>query len=202
MKSVRPYTIGPDTFKARAVRAEATRRRILDAVVSLLKSRFRPEIRLEDVAAGAQVTAQTVKNVFGSKSRLLDEALADPLREVKAQRLRAQPGEPEAGVAELVDHYERLGDLLFRNLAEQADRELIVAGRDGHRQWVKRQFAPQLDRLNAKRRRLLIDALVCICGVYTWKLYRRDMGRSRSETEQAILAMVHAIVREAGAAFS
>lgn len=189
MKDARSYTL-----RARAVSAEATRRRILDVTVSLLTSRFRSDIRLEDVAAKAQVTVQTVINVFSSKSKLLHEALAGLLGEVRAQRLRAAPGDLAGGIAALVDHYEAFGDLVIRNLAEQADRELIEAGRAGHRQWVQRQFAPYLGGLDAKRHRATVDALVCVCDVYCWKLMRRDMDRSRNETEATMRTMAKAII--------
>jgi AcrR family transcriptional regulator len=184
-------------MRARAASAEATRQRIIEVTVLLLKSRFRSEIRLEDVAAGAQVTVQTVINVFGGKSKLLDEALAGLLRELRALRLRAAPGDLVGGIAALVDHYEGFGDLVIRNLAEQADRELIETGRAGHRQWVHRQFAPQLDRLDAQRRRAMVDALVCVCDVYNWKLLRRDIGRSRADAEATMLAMAKAIIAAA-----
>ena len=184
----------PYTMKARAASADATRRRILDVVVSLLKSRFRSEIRLEDVAADAQVTVQTIINVFGGRSALLDKALAELLRDLRAQRLRPTPGDIKGAICALIEHYERFGDLVIRNLAENADRELIEIGRAGHRQWVQRQFAPQIDKLNAKDRRLFTDQLVCACDVYTWKLLRRDMGRSRVDAESTILATVNAIV--------
>jgi AcrR family transcriptional regulator len=184
-------------MRARAASAEATRRRILGVVVTLLKSRFRSEIRLEDVAQGAQVTVQTVINVFGSRSGLLDEALADLLRELRAQRLRAVPGDTEGAIAVLLDHYEEFGDLVIRNLAEGADPQLIETGRTGHRQWVQRQFAPHMAHLDGKRSRSLTDALVCACDAYTWKLLRRDIGRSRPEAESTILLMVEAIVSAA-----
>jgi hypothetical protein len=184
-------------MKVRAASAEATRRRILDFVVSLLKSRFRTEIRLEDVAVGARVTVQTIINVFGGRSALLDQALEELLRDLRAQRLRPNPGDIGSAVAALVEHYERFGDLVIRNLAENADRELIETGRVGHRQWVQRQFAPQIAKVDAKGRRLLVDQLVCACDVYAWKLLRRDMGRSHSETESAILATVNSIVSAA-----
>jgi AcrR family transcriptional regulator len=192
MKLGRPYTM-----RARAVAAEVTRRRILDVVVALLRDRFRSEIRLDDVAAGARVTVQTIINVFGSRSALLNEALAELLRDLRAQRLRPSPGNVEEAIAALVEHYEQFGDLVSRNLAENADPELIETGRAGHRQWVQRQFAIQLDGLIAKNRRLLIDQLVCACDVYTWKLLRRDMGRSRAETESTIVATVKAIISAA-----
>jgi len=181
-------------MRARAAAAEATRHRVLAAAVALLKTRFRSEIRLEDVAAGARVTVQTVLNVCGSRSRLLDEALADLLRELRAQRLRAAPGDVAGAIAALVDHYEEFGDLVIRNLAEQADPRLIETGRAGHRQWVQRQFAPQMAAVAPQRRRSLTDALVCVCDVYTWKLLRRDIGRSRPESEATMRSMVEAIL--------
>ena len=181
-------------MKARAASAEATRRRVLDAAVSLLKSRFRSEIRLEDVAAGAEVTVQTIINVFGGRSALLDQALDELLRDLRSQRLRPNPGDIKGAIAVLVEHYEQFGDLVIRNLAENADRELIETGRFGHRQWVQRQFAPQMAKLDANGRHLLTDQLVCACDVYAWKLLRRDMGRSRTEIEGTIYATVKAIV--------
>ena len=189
MKLARPYNM-----KARATSTEATRRRVLDAAVSLLKSLFRSDIRLEDVAAGARVTVQTIINIFGGRTALLDQALKELLRDLRSQRLRPNPGNVEGAIAALVEHYEQFGDLVIRNLAENADRELIETGRVGHRQWVQRQFAPQIAMLDAKRRRVLTDQLVCACDVYSWKLLRRDMDRSRAETETTILATVNAIV--------
>jgi AcrR family transcriptional regulator len=179
MKTSRSYNM-----RARAASAEATRRRILQVVIALLKTRFRSEIRLEDVAAGAEVSVQTVLNVFGSRAALLDQALAGLLSELRAQRLRAERGDIEGG----------FGDLVIRNLAEQADLQLIETGRAGHRQWVQRQFAPQMAGRDVKDRRSITDALVCACDVYTWKLLRRDMGRSRSKTEATMLDMVKAIM--------
>jgi AcrR family transcriptional regulator len=190
MKVIRSYTM-----RARATSAEATRRRILEVVVGLLKTRFRSEIRLEDVAAGADVSVQTVLNAYGSRSALLDVALDGLLAELRAQRLRAEPGDTAGGMAALVDHYEQFGDLVIRNLAEQADPELIETGRTGHRQWVQRQFAPQLASVDPTRRRSVVDALVCGCDVYTWKLLRRDMRRSRSDGEATMRAIVEALLR-------
>lgn len=192
MKSTRPYTLG-----VRAASSQARQRRILEGVIRLLKTRFRSEIRLEDVAAGAEVTVQTVLNLFGSRSALLDQAVAEWLSELRAQRLRAEPGDVEGAIAALVDHYEQFGDLMIRNLAEQADLNLIETGKNGHRQWVQRQFGPCMGSVNDKERRTLVDQLVCVCDVYTWKLLRRDIGRSRPETEATILSMVKVIVRGA-----
>jgi len=189
MKSARSYKM-----KTRAATAEATRLRILGVVEALLKSRFRSEIRLDDVAAGAQVTVQTIINIFGSRLAVLDEAYANLLRGLRAQRLRPEPGDIDGAVSALIQHYEQFGDLVVRNLAERADPELIETGRTGHRKWVQRQFATSLESRPPAERRSLTDALVCVCDVYTWKLLRRDIGRSHKEAEQTILAVVKAIL--------
>lgn len=189
MKSARSYTM-----RTRAAAAEATRRCILEAAERLLKSRFRSEIRLDDVAAGAQVTVQTIINVFGSRAALLNEAYANLLQGLRAQRLHPEPGDIDGAVSALVEHYEQFGDLVARNLAEQADPELIETGRTGHRKWVQRQFAAFLEVRQPRERRSLTDALVCVCDVYTWKLLRRDMGRTRAEAEQTMLGMVKALL--------
>jgi len=184
-------------MRARAASAEATGRRILDVTARMLTERFRSEIRLEEVAAGAQVSVQTVLNVYGSRAALLDLAFAAMRAELRAQRLRAEPGDVAGAIEALIDHYERFGDMVCRNLAEQADLELIEQGRSGHRQWVRRQFAPHLVDLDPTRRRVVVDALVCACDVYTWKLLRRDMVRSRAETESTMRQMVESLLRRA-----
>ena len=189
MKMTRPYTM-----RARAASSEATRRRILQVVVALLNTRFRAEIRLEDVADSAEVSVQTVLNIFGSRLALLDLALEGLLVDMRSQRLRAEPGDTGSGMAALVDHYEQFGDLVIRNLAEQADLQFIETGRIGHRRWVERQFAPQLEGVEPKRRRNIVDALVCSCDVYTWKLLRRDMGRSSTDTVATMLMTVEALL--------
>lgn len=191
MKVKRPYRMG-----ARAETAEATRRRILDVTVGLLKTQFRSEIRLEDVAAGAAVSVQTVLNVFGSRAVLLDQGLDDMLSELRAHRFTTRPGDTAAAISVLMDHYEQFGDLVIRNLAEEAEPQMIKTGKAGHRRWVQGQFAPQLAHFAPDDRRSATDALVCACDVYTWKLLRRDMARSRSEAEATIVRMVKAITGE------
>ena len=185
-------------MRTRAAAAEATRCRILDTAVTLLRTAFRSDIRLEDVAQGARVTVQTVLRVFGSRSRLLELATQQLLREVEIQRQSAQPGDIEGSIAALVEHYEQVGDIAITNLAQEADpaaQPLLRIGRIKHREWVERQFGPQLDLFDARHRPLLVDALVCACDVYTWKLLRRDMARSRAQTQATIAHAIKALLR-------
>jgi hypothetical protein len=71
-------------------------------------------------------------------------------------------------------------------------------GRAMHRRWVEAHFRPQIERHDAARkpsaREQFVDGLVCACDVYTWKLLRRDMGRSRPEAEATMALMVRTLL--------
>jgi AcrR family transcriptional regulator len=183
-------------MRARAASAAATRERILRQTMDLFKTRFRSEIRLEDIATAAGVTVQTVLNVSGTRDALINAAIDQLKLEVSAQRTRAAPGDVKGVIADLFDEYEQFGDMIVRMLAENADPEWADNGRAWHRQMTRRQFAPQLAGVTGAKRRRLLDALVCACDVYLWKLLRRDLGRSRAQAEAIIRTMVQALVED------
>jgi AcrR family transcriptional regulator len=183
-------------MRARAEAAAATRERILQTTMELFKTQFRPKIRLEDIAADAGVTVQTLLNVFGTRDSLVTAATEQLKAEVSAQRTRAQPGDVGGIVADLFDNYEQFGDIVIRILAEDADPEWAENGRAWHRTLTRRQFAPQLARVTGIERRRLLDALVCVCDVYLWKLLRRDFGRSKAEAQRVIRTILQALISE------
>ncbi|HVX47525.1 MAG TPA: TetR/AcrR family transcriptional regulator [Mycobacteriales bacterium] len=192
MKSARAYTM-----RARAESAQATRRRILEAAGELLKLRFRSDIRLEEIAAGAGVSVQTVVRVFGGRETLLREAIDVAVARIGASLDRADPGDVEGSISAWFDHYEELGDLVVRNLADEDDPAvgpLVRTGRTRHRHRVERQFGPQLAAVAAEQRRQTVDALVCACDVYTWKLLRRDLRRSRARAEATVAQLVRSVL--------
>lgn len=183
---------------ARAAAAAATRQRILEAAVSALWGRRVTEVHLEDIAASAAVTVQTVLRVFGSRARLVDAAWDVTRDRIVAQRETAAPGDVTGTIRALYDHYEQMGDFVIRNLAEEdqlpAMKGWLARGRRAHRASMRRQFAPWLDAQPAGERRQLLDCLVAACDVYTWKLFRRDMGRTRGDAELRVRRMVSAIL--------
>jgi hypothetical protein len=97
-------------------------------------------------------------------------------------------------VANLVEHYELMGDRVLRMLAEEgrlpALKVLADGGRQLHREWCAGVFAPFLAGENAMVRRRRLAQLVAICDVYTWKLLRRDSRLSRQQTERALMEML------------
>jgi AcrR family transcriptional regulator len=193
MKVRRAYVM-----RARAAGADATRREILDAAVTEVWNRRTAEVRLEDIAARAVVTVQTVLRVYGSRARLIDAAWEAAGERIRAQREAAAPGDVAATVRYLYDHYEDMGDFVIRNLAQEDElpdvKEWLTHGRLAHRRSMQRQFAPWLDARAGGARRELLDSLVAICDVYMWKLLRRDMRRSRGDAEAIVRRMVMGVL--------
>ena len=192
MKATRPYLM-----RVRADSIDATRQRILDAAVDGLWRRRASEVRLEDVATAAGVSVQTVLRIFGRKSALLASASEQLRDRILEQRGSAAPGDIGGTVSALFDHYEDMGDFVIRNLAdEEALPQLhgwLQEGRRAHRRSMQRQFAPQL--VGREDEAALLDALVIACDVYTWKLLRRDAGRSRDDAEACVLFIVSRILK-------
>ncbi|MFE7168290.1 TetR/AcrR family transcriptional regulator [Streptomyces sp. NPDC057616] len=192
MKSARPYTM-----RARAASAESTRSRVLEAAVQQLKGRLRSDIRLNDVAAQAEVTVQTVLRLFGSKAELFRSALDEVLQEMREDLDQAEPGNVPEAVRTWFDHYEQFGDVVVANLAVEHDpavAPVVRIGRERHRERVQAVLAPQLRRYSGDERERVVDALVCMSDVYTWKLLRRDMQRPRHEAEVTLTMMINSLL--------
>ncbi len=191
MKSASP----PRRYRqtARAESAAATGRRIVAAFLKRLGEQWYDEITLDQVAGDAGVTVQTVVRRFGGKAGLLAEAIQAMVRSA-GERRATPPGDPERLARNLVDDYERSGDTIIRLLAVEprhaALREHLAPARRRHRGWIARAFAADLEPLGAKDRQAALDGLVVATDVYTWKLLRRDMGRSVAATRGAIVGMI------------
>lgn len=193
MNSARPYRM-----RARADAAEDTRRRVFDAAADLLRQRLRVDIRLEDVAAGAGVSVQTVLRIAGSKADLFRLAFEQIIAEMADQLDGTDPGDVEAAVRTWFDHYEEFGDVVLRSLTEETDPTvgpIVAIGRTKHRDRVQRLFGPQLAAWPEPDRAGALDALVCAADVYTWKLLRRDFGRPRADAEATMRQLIESILR-------
>jgi AcrR family transcriptional regulator len=192
---------------ARSAKAEATRRRICESVMRLYRERAIDDFTLDDVAARAGTTVQTILRAFKSKDNLIIEALDRFTKEGSefvADRpggyAPAPPGDVPKVVAAIFDVYEMIGDLVIRNLSNEernlALRPMLEQGRGNHRAWVKASFAPQLRQCSGNARTQLFNALVVATDVYTWKILRRDQGLTRPGAEAVVQQMITAIVRE------
>ncbi|MEV0156538.1 TetR/AcrR family transcriptional regulator [Micromonospora sp. NPDC050686] len=185
---------------ARAVTARLTGERIIDALVSLFLEQPLSEIRLADVAQRAGVTVQTVIRRFDNKNGLVAAAVERVSAEIATTRATVPPGDVGAAVANLVEHYEKAGDLSLKLLAEEpfdpSGRSIADIGREVHRRWCETAFASALDRLTGSTRQRRLAQLVAICDVSTWKLLRRDAGLSRGQTELALTEMLAPLTEE------
>jgi AcrR family transcriptional regulator len=183
---------------ARAVAAEATGQRILDAAIEVFWERPVAEISLEEVARRAGASVQTVIRRFGDKERLLAAAGEREAERIRRQRDEAPVGDVGAAVRILIDHYEELGDAVLRLLAAESSlpalRAIADRGRAYHAAWCERVFAPALVGLADEERPRRLAQLIAITDVLVWKLLRRDRGLSRLQTELALRELIEPLM--------
>jgi AcrR family transcriptional regulator len=194
----RHFIKGCKRMNQRATSKAATERRILAAAERFFLEAPYPQVRIEDIAAAAKVSAPTVIHRFGSKEALMAATINVAAERVRRQRGEARVGDLAGGVANLIEHYELWGDSVMHLLSQEAAvpviREATDAGRALHVEWVERTFAPWLSgRGNARQRRLA--QLVALMDVYVWKVLRRDRGLNKAETENAMREMVAALLQ-------
>jgi AcrR family transcriptional regulator len=188
----RPYRLA-----ARAAGMQALRERVLAAADARFAAAGSEGVSLEDVARDAGTTVQTVLRHFGSKEGLLDEALRITVEHIRAQRSQAPIDDVRGAVRNLLEHYEEFGDRGIRMLAEEQrslfNRTLVADGRALHRDWVAGTFPGLLVGLRGARRERRLAQLVAVCDIYVWKVLRRDVGLSPTQTETALVELIEAL---------
>lgn len=175
----------------RARRAERTADRILQAAEKLVRQKPIGQVTLKEIAGSADVTVQTVLRHHDSRAGVL-RAMGESLGEhIRRQRNDVEPGDIEAAIDNVLEHYEAEGDLILRLLSEEASSaiagEAVKSGRTFHRNWVEMAFGPHLDDEGGETQ---IDALVVATDLYTWRLLSRDLGRELDAVREVMLHMV------------
>lgn len=178
---------------ARAEAAEASTRRIIEAFLKRAETEWFDKIKLDDIAADAGVTVQTVVRKFGSKMGLLEVAHKHMGESVAVRRV-VIPGDLDSAIDALTRDYEEAGPLVLRLLDQEQMHPVLKptleVGRQGHRDWLKETFAERLKLLTPARRQATLDALVVAADIYVWKLIRLDMGRPISAYKQIVRQMI------------
>lgn len=178
---------------ARAEAAEASTRRIIEAFLKRAETEWFDKIKLDDIAADAGVTVQTVVRKFGSKMGLLEVAHKHMGESVAVRRV-VIPGDLDSAIDALTRDYEEAGPLVLRLLDQEQMHPVLKptleVGRQGHRDWLKETFAERLKPLTPARRQATLDALVVAADIYVWKLIRLDMGRSIPAYKQIVRQMI------------
>ncbi|SDY67723.1 TetR/AcrR family transcriptional regulator [Herbiconiux ginsengi] len=184
-------------MSARADSAEHTRERIVDAMLARFAATPYEHIRLDDIAADAGVTVQTVIRRFGGKPGLMTTVVERELGRIAAAREAAAGDSPTPAetVAALVEHYERYGDLILKTYSEAplvpGLSELAAQGREYHVDWCRRAFDAALDpALDGVTRRRRVAQIVAICDATTWRILRADGSLTPTETESALLELL------------
>ena len=188
----------PYRQRARADAAAEKTARIVAAAEELFAERLYDQVSLADVARRAGVGLQTLIRRFATKEELVRGVTGIVRDRIDEQRGQAPVGDVTGAVANLVEHYEEVGDMVVRLLAQEERvppfAEATRLGRTLHREWVQRVFAPMLAPLPRGERDLRLAQFVALCDVYTWKLLRRDQRLSRARTERALAEMIDALL--------
>lgn len=185
---------------ARADAVQDTEQQIVDALTTLLGERWFDEITLDDIAAAANTTRQTVIRRFGSKTGVLSAMAAQMDVAIRTQRW----GTPAQSVADIVtlltDDYERTGDILVRTLGQEARIPEFAAvldrGRRGHRQWIEDMFRIWLDKLDSQSRKDRLAQLLAQTDVWMWHLLRRAQKHSAATTHRLMTQAIERLLRE------
>lgn len=178
---------------ARAQAALQTADRIIDAMLARFVTASYERIRIEDVAADAGVTGQTVIRRFGTKAALMNATVERELGRIGAAREAAAQASPAETVHELVRHYEKYGALILKTYSEAplvpGLPEIAARGRAFHVEWCRRAFAlePSLRHDERERR---IAQIIAICDATTWRILRFDGGLDAVQTERAIAELL------------
>lgn len=93
-------------MSVRASSKAETERRILEAAERFFLELPYPQVRVEDIAVAAGVSAPTVIHRFGSKEALVAAAARAAAERVLKQRSEAPVGDVVGAIANLIEHYE------------------------------------------------------------------------------------------------
>ena len=189
---------------ARAEAFESTGERIVAAADALFATLPYDQVSLEAIADGAATSVQTVIRRFGAKDRVFAAVAERRSERIRAGRDAVGADDTAQALQVLLDHYERWGDEILLLLAQEARTPVIAAtvhaGRRYHHHWVARVYRPSLTRGTAAQRRQALHQLTAVTDIYTWKIFRRDLGLGPVQARHAIAGLVDGIVAEAGTA--
>lgn len=167
--------------------------------MELYRERPLDEFTLDEVAARAETTVQTVLRAFISKDNLIVAALAALAPDGPPIKPSA-PGDIAAAVRVIFDLYENIGDVVVQQLADERRLPGLKAdldvGRRIHREWVRKVFAPQLRTHSGQSRSHFFNGVVAATDVYVWKLLRRDQGLNRKAAEAVVRNIIIGLVNQ------
>jgi AcrR family transcriptional regulator len=184
---------------ARAEAVEQTRQRIIEAATELFGQRAYDLVSLADVARKSEIGLATVVRKFTTKERLFAACVGAASKTLDTGLDSTPEGDVFAAVHAAIQGYEGFGDVIVRLIAQEDRvppvRAVIEHGTSVHLAWIDRVFAAKLRGLRGRARKVRVAQLKAATDVQFWKLLRRDLGLTRSETEAAMLEIVEALCR-------
>lgn len=148
----RPYTLGK-----RKEASDEARKRCVEAANTLLADSNTPDLKMEDVARRAGITRQTIYNLFGSKTELIEAVFDDLARTGGMEGMAAamQQHDPETRLSAMVMTFARFwaaSRMITRHIRAMATTDLdlssAIRARDERRrmacQHVLRGFGQSL----------------------------------------------------------
>lgn len=181
---------------SRAEGAEGTRRRIAEAALALFEAKDYDLITLAEIARAAAVSHQTVLNHFESKAGVVPAAAAIFSERIRALQFETTAGDVSSVVRTTCARYEQLGDVNIRWASMESRLADIVApalaaARANFQGWLLAMLGELMPDANQpeERTRVLLG-LHAALEVFTWKLFRRDLGLSQEQTERQMTDLV------------
>lgn len=187
---------------ARAEGRQRTRDALLEAAEhEFFAGRFE-SVSLEELAARAGATKQTLLRHFGTKEGLLEASALRGRERVAARRFRAPAGDVTGAVDNLLEHYEQDGQRALAIGALEGRGgvlgDVLAHAKQLHYEWVEHAFAPQLERLRGGARVRRRAALIALCDVQVWRLLAHDLGLSRAEVRRTLIEAIERLVNDGG----
>lgn len=184
---------------SRAEAAEQTATRIKTAAIDVFGSRPFADVTLQAIAEAAGVTLQTVLRRFGSKEQLFRAASEADADAVFRKREVPPQADVAAIVRTLVASYEEMGEMVWRGVSQEDQfpliKELFDMARSRHRRWIEANFADAIGAARGAERERRTLLLFAATDFYIWKLYRRDLDKSRDFTTDRMVDLVRAAIR-------
>lgn len=162
----------------RAATVERTTDRILDAALRRYAVTPYVDLRLDDLAADAEVTVQTLIRRFGGKAGLIVALVERELGRLAAARAATRDVAVPELLGDLVAHYERYGELILKLYSEAplvpGLAECAAEARAFHVDWCRQRFGALVVAASGPEADRRIAAAVAVCDATTWRILRRD----------------------------
>jgi TetR/AcrR family transcriptional regulator, regulator of autoinduction and epiphytic fitness len=168
----------------RTVRAERTRKALVEALLALLdEGELRPTA--ERIAARAQVSERSVFQHFPDREQLLEAVALEQYARVKPTLQPVDPAMPlpariDALVAKRARLYEMITGVRRAALLVEPDSDAVArwlaSARRAKADEVERVFGAEIERVAAAERPIIRAALVSATAWTAWESYRIHQG--------------------------